>query len=71
MRKLLVLAAVFMIGSYFGAFELLAQEEASSGGGMFQVIKEKFIEGDWRFMSLVLICLILGLAFCIEKNYYA
>lgn len=33
----------------------------------FQVLKEKFIEGDWRFMSLVLICLILGLAFCIER----
>jgi len=29
--------------------------------------KEKFIEGDWRFMSLVLVCLILGLAFCIER----
>ncbi|MCB0692476.1 MAG: MotA/TolQ/ExbB proton channel family protein, partial [Saprospiraceae bacterium] len=23
--------------------------------------------GDWKFMSLVLICLILGLAFCIER----
>ena len=33
----------------------------------FQILKEKFIEGDWRFMSLVLICLILGLAFCIER----
>ncbi len=33
----------------------------------FQVLKEKFIEGDWRFMVLVLVCLILGLAFCIER----
>ena len=33
----------------------------------FQILKEKFIEGDWRFMSLVLVCLILGLAFCIER----
>ena len=67
MRKLLVLAAVFLIASYFGAFEIIAQEESASSGGAFQVIKEKFIEGDWRFMSLVLICLILGLAFCIER----
>ena len=39
-------------------------DDAKTG---FQVLKEKFIEGDWRFMSLVLICLILGLAFCIER----
>lgn len=35
--------------------------------GAFQVLKEKFIEGDWKFMSIVLICLILGLAFSIER----
>ncbi len=39
-------------------------EEEASG---FQVLKEKFIEGGWSFMSLVLICLILGLAFSIER----
>jgi biopolymer transport protein ExbB len=33
----------------------------------FQMLKEKFIEGGWQFMSLVLVCLILGLAFCIER----
>ncbi len=33
----------------------------------FQVLKEKFIEGGWIFMSVVLVCLILGLAFCIER----
>jgi len=32
-----------------------------------QVVKEKFIEGDWRFMSPVLICLILGLAIALER----
>jgi biopolymer transport protein ExbB len=32
-----------------------------------QAIKEKFIEGGWQFMSLVLICLILGLAIAIER----
>ncbi|RMD71595.1 MAG: MotA/TolQ/ExbB proton channel family protein [Bacteroidetes bacterium] len=44
-----------------------AAEEAADEPTGFQVLKEKFIEGDWRFMSLVLLCLILGLAFCIER----
>ncbi len=34
---------------------------------MFQVLKKNFIDGDWTFMSFVLITLILGLAFCIER----
>lgn len=33
----------------------------------YQLLKKYFIDGDWRFMSLVLITLILGLAFCIER----
>ena len=41
-----------------------AEEEAQ---GMLQVLKKYFIQGGWDFMSLVLICLILGLAFCIER----
>ncbi len=65
MRKVIALALVFVCASYFGAFDLLAQDAAAPSG--FQVLKEKFIEGDWKFMSLVLICLILGLAFCIER----
>jgi biopolymer transport protein ExbB len=32
-----------------------------------QAIKEKFIEGGWEFMSVVLLCLILGLAVAIER----
>lgn len=32
-----------------------------------QVIKTKFIEGGWEFMSTVLICLIIGLAIAIER----
>jgi len=33
----------------------------------YQTLKQYFIDGGWQFMSLVLICLILGLAFCIER----
>lgn len=37
---------------------------------MHQVLKQKFIEGGPVFMSVVLICLILGLALCIERIIY-
>ncbi len=65
MRRLFILLAVFMFASYFGAVEVAAQAE--DGGGAFQTLKQYFIEGDWQFMTLVLVCLILGLAFCIER----
>lgn len=53
----------------------LPQDEAAAAadvdGGddesMHQVLKKKFIDGDVRFMTPVLICLILGLAFSIER----
>jgi len=64
MRKLLVLLTVFVATAYSNAFTLLAAEGEVT---MYQTLKEKFIEGDWRFMSLVLITLILGLAFSIER----
>ncbi len=40
---------------------------ASYAQGSFQTLKEKFIEGGWFFMSFVLVALILGLAFCLER----
>lgn len=39
-------------------------------GGLRQVLKTKFIEGNAGFMSLVAIALVLGLAFCIERIIY-
>jgi biopolymer transport protein ExbB len=33
----------------------------------FQVLKEKFIQGGWGFMLPILICMIVGLALCIER----
>lgn len=71
MRKLLFLIGVFMVASAVGAIDVMAQEAAAAaapeGGGAFQTLKEKFIEGDWIWMSSVLVCLIFGLAFCIER----
>ena len=68
MRKVIVLVLVFILASTTGAIEVLAQDAAEAAGPVgFQVLKEKFIEGGWFFMSIVLVCLILGLAFCIER----
>lgn len=41
----------------------LADEEQS----FHQVVKEQFLAGGWQFMSIVLACLILGLAIAIER----
>ena len=57
------LAALALLA--FSAADLAAQEAA--GGGGYQILKKYFIDGDWRFMAIVLVCLILGLAFCIER----
>ncbi len=42
-------------------------EGAGEDEGFHQVVKRQFIDGDWRFMSPVLLCLILGLAIAIER----
>lgn len=68
MRRFLVLSAMTAIAMIAGTIDVIAQEAAAAESrGAFQVIKEKFIEGGWVFMSIILVCLILGLAFCIER----
>jgi biopolymer transport protein ExbB len=47
--------------------EITSSSLGTKNSGSFQILKEKFIEGDWVWMSPVLICLIFGLAFCIER----
>jgi len=44
------------------AEEFMVEEET-----FHQAIKTKFIEGGWQFMSIILLCLILGLAVAIER----
>lgn len=47
------------------------EEEAPAPEKSFhQVVKDKFIAGGPGFMSFVLVCLILGLAICIERILY-
>ena len=45
-------------------------EEAPKEVPLTQAIKSKFIEGGAGFMSLIILCLILGLAFAIERILY-
>lgn len=48
----------------------IAEGVENSGGGLKNVLKNKFIEGNASFMSLVALALVLGLAFCIERIIY-
>lgn len=66
MRKLFSSLLVFGLVA-LSSVPVLAQVKEISDATGFQALKEKFIEGDWFFMSFVLVCLILGLAFCIER----
>lgn len=53
------------------AGDLLAGlEDDEPGEGFHQVLKEKFIEGNAGFMSLVALALVVGLGFCIERIIY-
>ena len=47
-----------------------AAAAAEEGKSLHSQLKQKFIEGDPAFMSFVLIALILGLAFSIERVLY-
>lgn len=46
------------------------KEEAAEPKDFQQILKEKFIEGDWKFMGIVLLTLIFGLALSIERIIY-
>lgn len=50
--------------------EETAAAESEEGRSLHSQLKQKFIEGNPMFMSFVLIALILGLAFAIERVLY-
>lgn len=83
MRKLLSLLALTGILTFSATEFVSAQEEPVTAAAaddkagatiedktLHQTIKEKFIEGDPVWMAPVLICLIIGLAICIERIIY-
>jgi len=44
-----------------------AESEVAEDEGGITILKKYFVEGGWEFMGIVLLCLILGLAFAIER----
>ncbi len=46
------------------------EEVVEQEAGMHQTLKTKFIEGGAGFMATVVLCLIFGLALCIERIIY-
>ncbi|MBA4303123.1 MAG: flagellar motor protein MotA [Sphingobacteriaceae bacterium] len=56
-----------------GAGEEMATDETASPAAeesVHYVMKQKFIEGDWKWMTPVLLCLIIGLAIVVERIIY-
>lgn len=49
---------------------VVTPEPAADNRSFHEVLKEKFIEGGAGWMAPILICLILGLALCIERIIY-
>jgi len=47
--------------------EVEIEEVVEESQSFHYAIKEKFIEGGWQFMGIVLLCLVLGLAVAIER----
>ena len=62
--------AVEAVANTVEAVENAVETVAEETVPMHQALKTKFIEGDAKFMALVVACLILGLALCIERILY-
>ena len=82
MKKFFMFLAVMGVMA-FSAQNVAAQDDAAPAATesvqtldgpeevpMHQALKTKFIEGGAGFMALVIACLILGLALCIERILY-
>jgi len=71
MKKLLAFLAIFGLAAIALPEALLAQMVTESeAGGFHQAIKITFIQGNAAFMSVLALCLVLGLAFCLERIIY-
>ncbi|MBP8944624.1 MAG: MotA/TolQ/ExbB proton channel family protein [Paludibacteraceae bacterium] len=52
------------------AVEEVQAPAPAEGGGMHKALKQKFIEGGPAWMAPIALCLIIGLALCIERIIY-
>ena len=74
MKKLITVLALSGLLALSYSTQVLAQDSPAAQTEVVdeeatftQVVKDKFIEGGWPWMSPVLLCLILGLAIAIER----
>ncbi|MGI9543408.1 MAG: MotA/TolQ/ExbB proton channel family protein [Cyclobacteriaceae bacterium] len=72
MKKLFVLLMLSGLLCFGYSTQVYAQDgtdgtEQVDDASFHQNVKNKFIEGGWEFMGIVLVCLILGLAISIER----
>ena len=63
-------AADFSLEEMIGQEDMAALEEMAENSGWHQTLKTKFVEGNPKFMSLVALALVIGLALCIERIIY-
>lgn len=63
---MLSLLGLFVLGAMSGFAQDAAAADAEAEG-FTNILKEKFVEGGPVFMSIILACLVLGLALCIER----
>ena len=79
-RLLRVFALTFILATTFVASSFAEQgnppivetpvEQMETPVEIHQAIKIKFIEGSALFMSIIALCLVVGLAFCLERIIY-
>ncbi len=67
MKKIFVLMLLCIFALLGTELSVMAQGDAAADPQGIELLKKYFIDGGWQFMSLVLVCLILGLAIAIER----
>lgn len=71
MKKLIGIVAllgfVLILPVVLMAQDAASAEEVAANAGGITLMKRYFIEGGWEFMTPILLCMIIGLAFCIER----
>jgi biopolymer transport protein ExbB len=67
MKKLLSVGSLTVIGLLTTTTAFAQDAAAAEPMGLTQTLKQYFVNGGPAFMSMVLICLIIGLAICIER----
>lgn len=63
-------ASAAMVTDTAQAVEEVQAPAPAEGGGMHKALKQKFIEGGPAWMAPIALCLIVGLALCIERIIY-